>query len=129
MLQPHDYSGIFRKLRQESGHTQESLALSLGVSTSVINRIENNKRHLTMDIVSELPKAFNKSEESIAKDLNSINTSSTTVNSSIKENHGTGVNVEAIDLKMVKELYKRMLLEKDARLAEKDKYISALEAK
>lgn len=82
-----------------------------------------------MNIVSELPKAFNKSQETITKELSGINTSATTVNSSIQENHGTGVNVEVIDLKIVKELYERILLEKDARLIEKDKYILTLEIK
>ena len=120
MITSPDFSNNFRKLRQKAGHTQESMAECLGISTSAVNRIENNKHGITMSIISKLPKATNKTEEEVIKELNSLG--GTTVNSTIKENHGTGVNIEAAELKVIKELYERLL-------AEKDRYIAALEAK
>ncbi len=113
-----DFAFNFRKLRQNAGHTQESLAEELGLCTSTINKIENRKQKLTMDIIAKLPKAVNKTHEEVLKELNGT----TTVNSSIKENHGNGVNIEATELKTIIELYERII-------AEKDKYIAILETK
>ena len=69
-----------------------------------------------MEMIPKIAKATDKSEEEVFRELNGI-----TVHSSITENHGNGVNVENADLKAIKELYERLL-------SEKDKYIMMLES-
>lgn len=93
----------------ETGHTKESMADAMGLNTSAVNRIECGKRQI------KIAKATKKSQEDILGELYGV-----TVNSSIKENHGNGVNVENSDLKTIKELYERII-------TEKEKYISHLE--
>ncbi|WP_229248220.1 helix-turn-helix domain-containing protein [Dyadobacter sandarakinus] len=46
-----DFGSNFRKLREWTGLSQETLANILSVSASVINRIENNKRRLDIQII------------------------------------------------------------------------------
>jgi transcriptional regulator with XRE-family HTH domain len=105
----------FRRLRIEEGYTQESMAEELGVSTSVVNRIESGKRQIKMEEIKKIAKATHKTQEQVLSDLYGI-----TINSSIKDNHGNGVNVENTDVKTIKELYERII-------AEKEKYICVLE--
>ncbi|GGM73307.1 hypothetical protein GCM10010967_01060 [Dyadobacter beijingensis] len=49
-----DFGSNFRKLREWAGLSQEALAMSLHVSASVVNRIENNKRKLDVQILHKL---------------------------------------------------------------------------
>jgi transcriptional regulator with XRE-family HTH domain len=53
-----DFGTNLRKLRQSFGLTQEALADALHLSTSVINRIENNKRKMDMEMVHNLSGAL-----------------------------------------------------------------------
>ncbi|MEZ4902245.1 MAG: helix-turn-helix transcriptional regulator [Spirosomataceae bacterium] len=112
-----DYSANFRKLREKAGHTQESLAIKMGVCTSIINRMESHKRKIEMDMIPKLVVALNKTPEEVIRELHGV-----TVYSSIQENHGNGVNIEQSDLKKIIELYERII-------TEKDKHITFLEDK
>jgi len=49
-----DFGSNFRKLREWAGLSQEALGISLNVSASVVNRIENNKRKLDVQILQKL---------------------------------------------------------------------------
>lgn len=49
-----DFGSNFRKLREWAGLSQEALAAALEVSASVVNRIENNKRKLDVQILHKL---------------------------------------------------------------------------
>ncbi|MCF0072408.1 helix-turn-helix domain-containing protein [Dyadobacter sp. CY261] len=49
-----DFGSNFRKLREWAGLSQEALGVSLNVSASVVNRIENNKRKLDIEILQKL---------------------------------------------------------------------------
>ena len=49
-----DFGSNFRKLREWAGLSQEALGINLNVSASVINRIENNKRKLDIQILQKL---------------------------------------------------------------------------
>jgi|GEM_PF-3493057 len=49
-----DFGSNFRKLREWAGLSQEALGISLNVSASVVNRIENNKRKLDIQILQKL---------------------------------------------------------------------------
>lgn len=49
-----DFGSNFRKLREWAGLSQEALGISLNVSASVVNRIENNKRKLDILILQKL---------------------------------------------------------------------------
>jgi transcriptional regulator with XRE-family HTH domain len=49
-----DFGSNFRKLREWTGLSQEALAANLDVSASVVNRIENNKRKLDIQILHKL---------------------------------------------------------------------------
>jgi transcriptional regulator with XRE-family HTH domain len=49
-----DFGSNFRKLREWAGLSQEALGISLNVSASVVNRIENNKRRLDIQILQKL---------------------------------------------------------------------------
>ena len=49
-----DFGSNFRKLREWAGLSQEALGISLNVSASVVNRIENNKRKLDIQIMHKL---------------------------------------------------------------------------
>lgn len=49
-----DFGSNFRKLREWAGLSQEALGITLNVSASVINRIENNKRKLDIQILQKL---------------------------------------------------------------------------
>ncbi|MGV3602422.1 MAG: helix-turn-helix domain-containing protein [Dyadobacter fermentans] len=53
-----DFGSNFRKLREWAGLSQEALGASLNVSASVINRIENNKRRLDIQILQKLANAL-----------------------------------------------------------------------
>lgn len=49
-----DFGSNFRKLREWAFLSQEALGVSLNVSASVVNRIENNKRKLDIEILQKL---------------------------------------------------------------------------
>ncbi|PSL32394.1 helix-turn-helix domain-containing protein [Dyadobacter jiangsuensis] len=49
-----DFGSNFRKLREWAGLSQEALGINLNVSASVVNRIENNKRKLDIQILQKL---------------------------------------------------------------------------
>nr|WP_295934663.1 helix-turn-helix transcriptional regulator [uncultured Dyadobacter sp.] len=49
-----DFGSNFRKLREWASLSQEALGVSLNVSASVVNRIENNKRKLDIEILQKL---------------------------------------------------------------------------
>ncbi|MFN4144467.1 MAG: helix-turn-helix domain-containing protein [Runella sp.] len=110
-----DFSTQFRKLRIKTGYTQESMADALGLSTSVVNRIESGKRQIKMEEIEKIANATKKTQEEVLNELYGV-----IVNNTIKENHGTGVSVENSNLKITIELYERII-------AEKEKYISYLE--
>jgi ribosome-binding protein aMBF1 (putative translation factor) len=49
-----DFGSNFRKLREWAELSQEALGINLNVSASVVNRIENNKRKLDIQILQKL---------------------------------------------------------------------------
>ena len=55
----NDFGRNFRKLRESVGMSQEGLAAVLKISTSVVNRIENNKRKLDIELIYKLPEVLN----------------------------------------------------------------------
>lgn len=53
------YIGVrLRRLREERGLTQSSLAASLGLSTSYLNQLEKNQRPLTVPVLLKINAAF-----------------------------------------------------------------------
>ncbi len=54
-----DFGSNFRKIREKAGLSQEALGICLSLSTSIINRIENNKRRLDVGTVHRLSMVLN----------------------------------------------------------------------
>ncbi|MCZ6467793.1 MAG: helix-turn-helix domain-containing protein, partial [Alphaproteobacteria bacterium] len=47
-----------RRLRREQGRTQAQMASAIGISTSYLNLIENNRRAVTVPVLLKLAQAF-----------------------------------------------------------------------
>lgn len=108
-----EYGINLKKMRVKAGYTQESLAFDMGVSTSVVNRLESGKQKFKVELIALIAKAMNKSPENILSELNGI-----TINSSIQENNENGVKID--NTESIRDLYEKLL-------TEKERYISFLE--
>jgi transcriptional regulator with XRE-family HTH domain len=64
-----DFGSNFRKIREKAGLSQEALGICLALSTSVINRIENNKRRLDVGTVYRLSTVLNLDISKVMKAL------------------------------------------------------------
>jgi len=53
-----DFGSNFRKIREKAGLSQEALGICLNLSTSIVNRIENNKRKLDLCTIHRLSVAL-----------------------------------------------------------------------
>ena len=51
-------AGLIRKLRTESGLTQQQLAVQAGVSFSFVNQVERGKDTVRLDAVNKILKVF-----------------------------------------------------------------------
>jgi ribosome-binding protein aMBF1 (putative translation factor) len=111
-----DYAANFRKIRERDSHTQLSLSYAMDTHQAVVNRIENCKKKIDMDVINDFAEVLKKAPEEVFRELNG----GLTVHSAIETNHGNGVNVQQADLESQKNLYERLL-------EEKDKYIRLLE--
>ena len=122
-----DKEDFLRDLRNESGHSQESMAFSIGKSQPTYNRMENGKKKIDMEDIEKIAKATGKDKTEIFQKLNGMK-----FENIINEGHDNQnvINVTNEDL------FKMLLEEKDKRIAEKEnvnqeqkRYIEYLEDK
>ena len=57
-----------RRLRREQGRTQAQMASAIGISTSYLNLIENNRRAVTVPVLLKLAQAFDINLRSFTED-------------------------------------------------------------
>lgn len=112
-----DYATNFRRIRENEGYTQEDLAERMGLCVSIVNRIENNKRKFTLDLVPKLALTTNKSAEDIFVKLNGTNVTN------IASNNQQQIQIT----RQLLTAHEQLIAEKDKRLAEKERYIVLLE--
>ena len=122
-----DKEDFLRDLRNESGHSQESMAFSIGKSQPTYNRMENGKKKIDMEDIEKIAKATGKDKVEIFKRLDGM-TIENTINNA-HDNHNV-VNI------IGDEYCKLLLEEKDKRIFEKEsinqeqkRYIEYLEDK
>jgi transcriptional regulator with XRE-family HTH domain len=118
---------FLRDLRNESGHSQESIALSMGISQPTYWNMENGKKKIDMEDIDKIAKATGKDKTEVFKKLNGM-TIENTINNA-HDNHNV-VHIGGDDW------CKLLIEEKDKRIAEKDsinqeqkRYIEYLEDK
>ena len=122
-----DTNIFLRDLRYEAGHSQESMALSIGKSQSAYNKLENGNKKINMEDIEKIAKATGKDKTEVFQKLNGM-TIENTINNA-HDNHNV-VHISGDDW------YKLLIEEKDKRILEKDsinqeqkRYIEYLEDK
>ncbi|MCE6990621.1 helix-turn-helix domain-containing protein [Dyadobacter sp. CY323] len=108
----NDFGRNFRKLRESAGLSQEGLAAVLKISTSVVNRIENNKRKLDIGLIYKLPEALNMN---IGQVVTAI-----CFGESLKNRNGEINNPLSMH-------YEKIIEEKNQIIREKNRYIDQLQ--
>ena len=122
-----DKEVFLRDLRNESGHSQESMALSMGKSQSAYWNLENGKKKIDMEDIEKIAKATGKDKTEVFQKLNGM-----TIENIINEGHDNHnvINVTNEDLfKMLLEEKDKRILEKDSINQEQKRYIEYLEDK
>jgi transcriptional regulator with XRE-family HTH domain len=122
-----DTQDFLRDLRNESGHSQESMAFSIGKSQPSYNRMENGKKKIDMEDIEKIAKATGKDKTEVFQKLNGMK-----FENIIHERHNDQDVVNVTN----EELFKMLLEEKDKRIKEKEcinqeqkRYIEYLEDK
>lgn len=118
---------FLRDLRNETGHSQESMAYSMGKSQPTYNRLENGKKIIDMEDIKKIAKATGKSKVEVFQRLDGM-----TIENTINNAHDNHNLVNIVD----NEYCKLLLEEKDKRILEKEsinqeqkRYIAYLEDK
>ena len=126
-LNMKDKEDFLRDLRNESGHSQESMALSMGKSQPAYWNLENGKKKIDMEDIEKIAKATGKDKTEVFQKLSGIK-----LENIINEGHD---NQNVINVTN-EELFKMVLDEKDKRIIEKEainqeqkRYIEYLEDK
>ena len=122
-----DKEDFLRDLRNESGHSQESMALSMGKSQSAYWNLENGKKKINMEDIEKIAKATGKDKTEVFQKINGMK-----LENIINEGHD---NQNVINVTN-EELFKMLLEEKDKRIVEREainqeqkRYIEYLEDK
>ncbi len=105
-----DKEDFLRDLRNESGHSQESMALSMGKSQTAYWNLENGKKKIDMEDIEKIAKSTGKDKTEIFQKLNGMTIENTTNNA--HDNHNV-VHISGDD-------WCKLLMEiKDKRISEK----------
>ena len=67
-----DKEDFLRDLRNESGHSQESMALSMGKSQSAYWNLENGKKKINMEDIEKIAKATGKDKTEVFQKINGM---------------------------------------------------------
>ncbi len=122
-----DTQDFLRDLRNETGHSQESMALSMGKSQSAYWNLENGKKKIDMEDIEKIAKATGKDKTEVFKKLNGM-TIENTINNA-HDNHNV-VNIIGDEwCKLLIEEKDKRIIEKDSINQEQKRYIEYLEVK
>ena len=118
---------FLRDLRDESGHSQESMAYSMGKSQSAYWNMENGKKKIDIEDIEKIAKVTRKDKVEVFKRLDGMN-----IENIINEGHYNQnvINVTNEDLvRMLLEEKDKRILEKESINQEQKQYIAYLEDK
>ncbi len=118
---------FLRDLRNETGHSQESMAYSMGTSQPTYFRMENGKKKIDMEDIEKIVKATGKSRVEVFKRLDGMK-----LENIINEGHDNqnviNVTNEDLFIMLLEEKDKR-IIEKESINQEQKRYIAYLEDK
>lgn len=122
-----DKEDFLRDLRNESGHSQESMAFSIGKSQSAYNRMENGKKKIDMEDIEKIAKATGKDKVEIFKRLDGMKFEN--IINEGHDNHNV-VHISGDDwCKLLIEEKDKRIEEKESINQEQKRYIEYLEDK
>jgi transcriptional regulator with XRE-family HTH domain len=122
-----DTQDFLRDLRNESGHSQESMAFCIGKSQPTYNRMENGKKKIDMEDIEKIAKATGKDKTEIFQKLNGMTVENTINNA--HDNHNV-VHISGDEwCKLLIEEKDKRIIEKDSINQEQKRYIEYLEDK
>jgi transcriptional regulator with XRE-family HTH domain len=118
---------FLRDLRNELGHSQETMADEMGISQPAYWNMENGKKKIDMEDIEKIAKATGKDKTEVFQKLNGM-TIENTINNA-HDNHNV-VNIIGDDwCKLLLEEKDKRILEKDFVNQEQRRYIEYLEDK
>ncbi len=118
---------FLRDLRNESGHSQESMAFSIGKSQPTYNRMENGKKIMDMEDIEKIAKATGKDKTEVFQKLNGMKIENTINNA--HDNHNV-VHISGDEwCKLLIEEKDKRIIEKEAINQEQKRYIEYSEDK
>lgn len=118
---------FLRDLRNESGHSQESMAFSIGKSQPTYNRMKNGKKKIDMEDIEKIAETTGKDKTEIFQKLNGM-TIENTINNAHDNNNVVHISGDEWCKLLIEEKDKR-ILEKEFINQEQKKYIEHLEDK